>query len=83
MEMWTQEGQILAREQGYELPVKIELNLLEAVLDGTTQGFVFVQDVLGNRTRTSLQELLPDLGKLVEEAAAEEKELSEKWVDEF
>jgi hypothetical protein len=81
--MWTQEGQILAREQGYELPVKIELNLLDAVLDGTTQGFVFIQDVLGNRSRRTLQELLPDLGRLQLETIEEKKELTEKWVDEF
>lgn len=83
MEMWTREGQILAREQGYELPVKIELDLLDSVLDGTTQGFVFVQDILGNQSRRTLQELLPDLGRMEVDAVEEKKELSEKWVDEF
>ena len=84
MEMWTSEGKVLARHEGAELPIKIELELAGAELDATTRGFVFVQDVLGNEVRRDLTSLLPDLGKKPQtEAEMKDPGQAEKWVDEF
>ena len=82
MEMWTREGKILARQEGYELPVDIDLAMEGATLSDDIQGFVFSQDVLGNRVRRTIGELLPNLGKVVEEKAEEVPD-SVKWVEEF
>ena len=84
MEMWTSEGKVLARHEGAELPIKIELDLAGAELDATTRGFVFVQDVLGNEVRRDLTSLLPDLGKKPQtEEDLKAPGHEEKWVDEF
>lgn len=83
MEMWTSEGRILAREEGQALPVKISLDLAGEALSPDTQGFVFVQDVLGNVSRRDIKELLPNLGGADETPTEAPASVSESWVDEF
>ena len=84
MEMWTEDGRVLARSEGQKLPIQIDLELAGAQLDATTRGFVFAQDVLGNRSRRELTELLPNLGRQAQsETQSKPQELEQKWVDEF
>jgi hypothetical protein len=82
MEMWTKEGKLLAETDGQELPAKIGIELPATEDPAGLQGFLFVQDVLGNRSRRKVEDLLP---KLKTATPVEEKKssLSETWVDEF
>lgn len=83
MEMWTKEGKLLTQAEGQELPVQIGIDLPAAEQNQEFQGFLFVEDVLGNRVRKKVKDLLP---KVEPEAKAKEekaKGISEKWVNEF
>jgi hypothetical protein len=84
MEMWTREGKFLTQSEGKELPAKIGIELPTAE-DQEVQGFLVVQDVLGNKARRKIEDLLvqakPQAGAMVEEEKT--SSFSETWVDEF
>ena len=85
MEMWTKEGKILTEAEGQELPAKIGIELPDADREPEVEGYLVVQDILGNRARRKVQDLLP---KVDPKTGGEEKEkkpagVSESWVDEF
>lgn len=91
MEMWTKEGKILTQSEGKELPAKIGIKLPDSV-EGKKQeirGVLVLEDILGNRVRQKVEDLLPKLEKKAKEKAkekADEKKpegISESWVDEF
>ncbi|MEJ2033738.1 MAG: hypothetical protein P8Y63_12030 [Deltaproteobacteria bacterium] len=83
MEMWTKEGKLLTDREGKELPVKIKLS--DSELDPKKiQGVVELEDVLGNRVRRKVEDLLPKIEKEAKAKAKKKKTtVSEKWVDEF
>ena len=85
MQMWTKEGNLLSHAEGRELPVKIGVELPDAEKNQNIEGFLFVQDILGNQTRTKVKDLLPKLSEKEKEKVKKEKPkgVSESWVDEF
>jgi hypothetical protein len=86
MEMWTREGKILTYAEGKELPAKIGVTL-PSEQEEDIQGFLLLQDVLGNRIRHKLGDMLPRIAMQAKaRQEAEEKKptgVSEKWVEEF
>jgi len=57
LEMWSMEGRIIKTAEGRELPVKFGVELQEADERGEIQGFVFMEDVLGNKSRQKVEDL--------------------------
>lgn len=85
MEMWTKEGKFLTHAEGRELPAQIGVDLPAAEQGAELQGIVVIKDVLGNITRSKVEDLLP---KIKPPAEVETKKkgpagASESWVDEF
>jgi len=91
MEMWTKEGKILAQTEGKELPAKIGIKLPDSEQEDeqNIRGVLVLEDVLGNKVRQKVEDLLPKLrrqAKAKAEAEAEAKKpkgISENWVNEF
>jgi hypothetical protein len=83
MQMWTKDGNLISEAEGQELPVKIEAKLPDSGQDQKIEGYLFVQDILGNQTRRRVKDLLPKLGGKTKAKEEKPKEISESWVDEF
>ncbi len=85
MEMWTREGRILKMAEGNELPAQVGFEVPTGEENDQIQGFLMVQDVLGNRTRREVDDLFRQFGKREVQIKKEEPAapLSEMWVDEF
>ncbi len=87
MEMWTKEGKYLAHAsgKGKDLPARVGIEQLSAEQYDQIQGYVVVIDVLGNRSRRKVEDMLPKLQKPVTEEVKETKPagVSETWVNEF
>lgn len=89
MEMWTKEGKLLTETEGKELPAKVKVDLDESLTERDLRGVVVFEDVLGNKVRKKVEDMLPELiAEAKAKAKAEEekkkpKGISERWVDEF
>lgn len=83
MEMWTREGKLLTHAEGTELPAQVGFNLADADQDKELQGYVIMQDILGNRTRKKVQDLLPKTAPKAEVKKDVPTGVSESWVDGF
>ena len=85
LEMWSMEGRIIKTAEGRELPVKFGVELQEADERGEIQGFVFMEDVLGNKSRQKVEDLflLARTPEPKEDKTKKPAPFSESWVDEF
>ena len=83
IDMWTKEGKMLTKAEGRELPVKIDIDLPDSDQDQEIKGFVFLEDILGRKTRRKVEDLLP---KIIDKSKVKEQKptgISESWVEEF
>lgn len=80
LEMWTEEGKILTRTEGQDLPVSIDVQIPEALRNQKIEGVIFLRDVFGKESRKNLSHFLP---KLSEQPEKVEGGISKDWVDEF
>jgi TolB-like protein len=85
LEMWTREGRIIKAAEGRELPARLGIELPAAEEEGEIEGFLLVQDILGNSSRQKVEDIFLLARKQEPEKVKEEKPagISETWVDEF
>jgi len=83
MQMWTKEGKLISQSEGKELPVKIGVELSSSDQAENVEGYLFVQDILGNQTRRKVKDLLPKVAEKPKVKEEKPKSVSESWVDEF
>ncbi len=83
MEMWSKEGRLIKTAEGRELPAQVGVELSEAVAEGDIEGFLLVQDILGNRSNRNVGDIFQQLGRRQPEVKEEAPVFQETWVDEF
>jgi hypothetical protein len=83
IEMWTNEGRLIAESEGKKLPVQVEFAKHEALKEQAITGFVFLEDMLGKTSRVKIEDLLPELNKAKKPKEKKSTSVSESWVDDF
>jgi len=84
LEMWSKEGKLLKTAEGKDLPAQVGMELPTAAEGQDIEGTLVVQDVLGNKARRALKNLLvPPEPEKKKGEVIEEKTATKAWVEEF
>lgn len=83
LEVRSEEGRLLNAAEGADLPADVVVELTAADAGKKIEGVLQIQDVLGNKSRIEVKDLLGSFEKESARSAAEKKTATETWVKDF